>query len=462
MAYQYEVAVLGGGPGGYVAAIASAQLGMKTVLIEKDALGGTCLNRGCIPTKALLHSAELYRQTKEAAEYGVFAEKVTFDYSKVAAKKDAVVSRLVRGIEGLVRGNKVTLVRGEGVFKDAHTIEVLGKEAQNITFDKAIIATGSYPSRIPIPGTDLPGVMDSDGFLAMTELPKSAVMIGGGVIGLEFASVLKDFGSDVSVIEMMPEILPGTDKEIAAGMRSILEKKGIRFYLNAKVSKIAQGLTVHFEQNGKQLTEKGEIAVLSTGRRPLSQNVGFEALGLNMERGFITVDDYCCTNVPNIYAIGDVNGKKMLAHAASEQGMVAARNCKEGNHHKADFTLIPACVYTTPEIACIGLDEEAAKKAGYNVKVGKFSSTGNGKSLIVGEQEGFVKIVSDETTGEILGMQLFCDRATDMIGEGLAAIKLESTVSEIAEAVHPHPTVNEMIMEAAHTILGECAHSIKR
>ena len=233
MAYQYEVAVLGGGPGGYVAAIASAQLGMKTVLIEKDSLGGTCLNRGCIPTKALLHSAELYREAKEAAEYGVFADNVTFDYSKVAAKKDAVVSRLVRGIEGLVRGNKVTLVRGEGVFKDAHTIEVSGKEATTVTFDKAIIATGSYPSRIPIPGTDLPGVMDSDGFLAMTALPKSAVMIGGGVIGLEFASVLKDFGSDVSVVEMMAEILPGTDKEFAACLRKILENQGIRFYLNA-------------------------------------------------------------------------------------------------------------------------------------------------------------------------------------------------------------------------------------
>ncbi len=462
MANQYQVAVLGGGPGGYVAAIASAQLGMKTVLIEKDSLGGTCLNRGCIPTKALLHSAELYRDIKEAPEYGVFAENVTFDYGKVAAKKDAVVSRLVRGIEGLVRGNKVTLVRGTGVFKDANTIEVTGDQPQTITFDKAIIATGSYPSRIPIPGTDLPGVMDSDGFLAMTTLPKSAVMIGGGVIGLEFASVLKDFGSDVSIVEMMPEILPGMDTEIAAGMRKILEKKGIRFYLNAKVTGIEKGLVVNFEQDGKKLSEKGEIAVLSTGRRPMTADMGFEALGLKMERGFVVVDDYCCTNVPNIYAIGDVNGKKMLAHAASEQGMIAARNCKEGNHHKADFKLIPACVYTTPEIASVGLDEESAKKAGYQVKVGKFASTGNGKSLIVGEQEGFVKMVSDATTGEILGLQLFCDRATDMIGEGLAALKLESTVEEIAEAVHPHPTVNEMIMEAAHTILGECAHSIKR
>ncbi len=462
MAYQYEVAVLGGGPGGYVAAIASAQLGMKTVLIEKDSLGGTCLNRGCIPTKALIHSAELYRDAKEAAEYGVFAENVTFDYAKVAARKDQVVSRLVRGIEGLVKGNKVTLVRGEGIFKDAHTIEVSGKEAQTVTFDKAIIATGSYPSKIPIPGTDLPGVMNSDGFLAMTSLPKSAVMIGGGVIGLEFASVLKDFGSDVSIVEMMPEILPGMDPEIAAGMRQILEKKGIRFHLGAKVTGIEPGLVVNFEQNGQKLQEKGEIAVLSTGRRALSQNMGFETIGLKMERGFVQVDDYCATNVPNIYAIGDVNGKKMLAHAASEQGMIAAKNCKEGNHHKADFKLVPACVYTTPEIASVGLDEEAAKKAGYSVKVGKFAATGNGKSLIVGEQNGFAKIVTDEKTGEILGMQLFCDRATDMIGEGLAAIKLESTVTEIADAIHPHPTVNEMIMEAAHMVLGECAHSIKR
>ena len=464
MANQFEVAVIGGGPGGYVAAIASAQLGMKTVLIEKDSLGGTCLNRGCIPTKSLLHSAEVFTSAKEAEEYGVLTSGVAFDYAKVAARKDAVVSRLVRGIEGLVRGNKVTLIRGTGVFKNANTIEVTGQEPQTVTFDKAIIATGSYPARIPIPGTDLPGVMNSDGFLALQELPKSAVVIGGGVIGIEFASVMNAFGTDVSIIEMMTEILPGQDAEICASMRGILAKKGVRFHLGSKVVGITKenGLTVTFEQDGKQLTEKGEIVILSAGRRPMSQDLGFEALGIKMERGFVQVNEYCQTNVPNIYAIGDVNGKVMLAHAASHQGMVAVHNCKHGNSKKADFELVPGCVYTTPEIASVGLTEEKAKAKGYAVKVGKFAASGNGKSLVMGETDGFVKIVSDEKTGEVLGMQLFCGHATDMIGEGLAAIKLESTVEEIADAIHPHPTVNEMIMEAAHMIQGHCAHSIKR
>lgn len=465
MANQYEVAVLGAGPGGYVAAIACAQLGMKTVVIEKDAVGGTCLNRGCIPTKSLLHCAELYRDAKESAEFGITAENVSFDYAKVAARKDFVVKTNVRGIEGLFRGNKVTLVRGTGVFKDAHTIEVSGPEPQTVTFDKAIIATGSFPSKIPIPGVDLPGVMDSDGFLALTEMPKSAVVIGGGVIGIEFASIMNAFGCDVSIVEMMPEILPGMDTDISSTMRGLLEKKGVRFHLGARVNEITKkdgGLCASFSVNDQTMTESGEIVILSTGRRPVTKDVGFENLGLKMERGFIVVDDYCRTNVPNIYAIGDVNGKVMLAHAASAQAMAVAQNCKGEKLVKADFDHVPACVYTYPEIASIGMDEQKAKAAGYKVKVGRFDSIRNGRSLVMGEQNGFVKIVSDETTGEILGMQLFTARATDMIGEGVVALKLESTVEELANSIHPHPTVNEMIMEAAHMIMGHCAHSVKR
>lgn len=464
MENQFQVAVVGGGPGGYVAAIASAQLGMKTVLIEKDSLGGTCLNRGCIPTKSLLHSAEVYTSAREAEEFGVFAEKVTFDYEKVWERKNAVVSRLVRGIEGLVRGNKVTLLRGTGIFRDKNTIEVQGEKPQTVTFDKAIIATGSFPAKIPIPGVDLPGVMDSDGFLAMDKLPKSVVIIGGGVIGIEFATVMNAFGVDVSIVEMMPEILAGIDGEMASAMRDILTKKGVRIHLNAKVSEIKKDgrLSVSYVQDGKTETEQGEIVILSTGRRPMSANLGLEQLGIKMERGFVCVDDYCRTNIPNIYAVGDVNGRVMLAHAASHQAMAAAHNCLGETMKKADFTLVPSCVYTTPEIASVGLTEEKARAKGYKVKIGKFDAVGNGKSLVVGDTRGFAKLVSDAETGEILGMQLLCSRATDMIGEGLAAIKLESTVEEIADAIHPHPTVNEMIMEAAHMTTGHCAHSVKR
>lgn len=464
MENQFQVAVVGGGPGGYVAAIASAQQGMKTVLIEQDSLGGTCLNEGCIPTKSLLHSAEVYSLAKEAEEFGVYVQQVTFDYKKVWERKNAVVNRLVRGVEGLVRGNKVTFIRGRGIFRDKNTIEVQGEQVQKVTFDKAIIATGSFPAKIPIPGVDLPGVMDSGTFLAMDQLPKSVVIIGGGVIGIEFATILNAFGVDVSIVEMMPEILAGVDGEIAASMRDILTRKGVRFYLDAKVSHIKKdcGLSVSYVQNEKEETEKGEIVILCTGRNPMSANLGLEQLGLKMERGFVLVDEYCCTNIPNIYAVGDVNGKVMLAHAASHQAMVAAYNCLGGNMKKADFSLIPSCVYTTPEIASVGLTEEMAKAKGYSAKVGKFDAVGNGKSLVIGDTRGFAKLVSDAETGEILGMQLFCSNATDMIGEGVAAIKLESTVQEIADAVHPHPTVNEMIMEAAHMSEGYCAHSVKR
>ena len=464
MGNQFEVAVVGGGPGGYVAAIASAQLGMKTVLIEKDSLGGTCLNRGCIPTKSLLHSAETYTSVKEAAELGVFAENITFDYEKVWERKNTVVNRLTKGIESLVRGNKVTLVKGTGVFKDKNTIEVQGESAQTITFDKAIIATGSIPAKIPIPGTELSGVMNSDGFLNMNKLPKSAVIIGGGVIGVEFATILNSFGVDVSIVEMMPEILSGIDGETAAFMRNLLSKKGVRFHLNARVSEIKKEkeLVVSYTQEGGEKQEQGEIVILSAGRRPMTEGLGLEALGVRIERGFVCVDDYCRTNIPNIYAIGDVNGKVMLAHAASHQAMVAANNCLGENLKKADFSLVPSCVYTSPEIASVGLTEEKAREKGYHIKVGKFDAVGNGKSLVVGDTNGFVKIVSEEETGEVLGMQLLCNRATDMVGEGLIAIKLESTVEEIASAIHPHPTINEMIMEAAHMTEGHCAHSIKR
>lgn len=460
MSKHFDVAVVGGGPGGYVAAIACAQRGLNTVLVEKDTLGGTCLNRGCIPTKALLHSAQLYEQLQGAAEFGVCAESVSFDYEKVAARKDLVVSRLVKGVAGLVKGNRVTFLQGEAVFADPHTLRVSGIE-EPITFDKAILATGSVPAALPIEGVDLPGVMNSDGFLKLTALPSSAVIIGGGVIGVEFASVLQSFGVKVSVVEMAPEILPGTDPEIARDMRRILLKKGVDFYLNARVQRILPGLDVKFEQDGGSRSVSGDIVILAAGRRPVSAGIGLEAIGVKTERGFVQVDAYCRTSVPHIYAIGDVNGKAMLAHAASHQGVVAARNCC-GEAVRADFSLIPACIYTNPEIACVGMTQAQAEQQGLEVTVSTFQAAGNGKSIVLGESQGYAKLVSDTKTGELLGVQLMCAHATDMIGEGVISMKLESTVEELAAAIHPHPTVSEMIMEAAHAAQGHCAHQVIR
>ena len=460
MSNHFDVAVIGGGPGGYVAAIACAQRGLNTVLVEKDTLGGTCLNRGCIPTKALLHSAQLYEQIRGAAEFGVCAESVSFDYEKVAARKDLVVSRLVKGVEGLVKGNQVTFLPGEASFSDSHTLNISGTKEQ-ITFDKAILATGSVPAALPIEGADLPGVMNSDGFLKLTALPSSAVIIGGGVIGVEFASLLRSFGVTVSVVEMAPEILAGIDPDIARDMRRILQKKGVDFYLNARVQRILPGLDVQFEQDGVSKNVSGEIVILAAGRKPASTGMGLETIGVKMERGFVQVDAYCKTSVPHIYAIGDINGRAMLAHAASHQGVVAARNCC-GEAVRADFSLIPSCIYTDPEIACVGITQTQAEQKGLEINVSKFQAAGNGKSIVLAKDQGYAKLVSDSRTGELLGVQLMCAHATDIIGEGVMSIKLESTVEELAAAIHPHPTISEMLMEAAHAAQGHCAHQIIR
>lgn len=439
MENKYTAVVIGGGPGGYVCAIRLAQLGVKTALIERDSVGGTCLNRGCIPTKSLLQSAKVYHTAKEAEMFGISCGEVTYDYSKVAARKDTVVKQLVRGIEGLLKGNKADLIRGEAKFTSANTIKVGENE---IAFDYAVIAAGSSPADLKLGG------INSDGFLALTELPKSVAIVGSGVIGMEFCTVLNTFGVKVDMYDIAKEILPGTDADIAAALRADLAAKGVNFHLGVSFNKD--------ECNA-------DMIVTAVGRRPNSAELNLDAAGVKVsERGFVIVDDTCKTNVPNIYAIGDINGKVMLAHAASAQADAVAETIATGKEHKAEMKMIPSCIYTNPEIALVGMSEEKAKEAGYDVITGVFSSVGNGKSLIVNETKGFVKVVADKRTHEVLGLRLFCDHATDMIGEGIAALKLESTLEEIAAAVHPHPTVNEMIMEAFHDALGCCAHKVKR
>lgn len=439
MENKYTAVVIGGGPGGYVCAIRLAQLGVKTALIEKDAVGGTCLNRGCIPTKSLLQSAKVYHTAKESEMFGISCGEVTYDYAKVAARKDAVIKQLVRGIEGLVKGNKCDLIRGEAVFTSPKTIKVGENE---IAFDYAVIAAGSSPADLKLGG------INSDGFLGLTSLPKSVAIVGSGVIGMEFCTVLNTFGVEVDMYDIAKEILPGTDADIAAALREDLTKKGVRFHLGVSFNKDEC---------------KADMIVTAVGRRPNSKELNLDAAGVKVsERGFVVVDEFCKTNVDGIYAIGDINGKVMLAHAASAQADAVAESIATGEMHKAETKLIPSCIYTNPEIALVGLSEEKAKEAGYDVITGVFTAVGNGKSLIVNETKGFVKVVADKRTHEVLGLRLFCDHATDMIGEGIAALKLESTLEEIAAAVHPHPTVNEMIMEAFHDALGCCAHKVKR
>jgi len=452
MSKHYQAAVVGGGPGGYVAAIRLAQLGVKTVLIEKDKLGGTCLNRGCIPTKSLLHSAEVYKTVREAEKFGVTAKDAAFDYAKISARKDSVVAKLRKGIEYLEKKAGVDVIYGAASFVDAHTLAV---NDDTVTADNIIVATGTAPARISIPGIDLPGVMDSDAVLAMTGCPKSVVIIGGGVIGVEFATLFSTLGVKVSIVEMMDEILPTADQEIAALMHKKLTQGGVEIFTGAKVEKIEPGLKVHFNQNGSK-SVSGEAVVVAIGRRPVTDGLTLDKAGVSMNRGYIVVDEYLRTSAPHIYAIGDVTGKVQLAHVASAQGLVAAHNIAGGTK-KMRYDIIPSCVYSEPEIASVGLTEEQARKT-HSVKVGRFSTAANGRSMIMGESAGLVKIITDEKTGEILGCHIMAPRATDMIGEVASAMRAEGTIEELADTIHAHPTVSEMIMEAAHDVEKLCVH----
>lgn len=453
---KYNVAVIGGGPGGYVAAIRAAQLGNKTVLIEKDNVGGTCLNRGCIPTKALLHSAEVYQEMLSAGELGLSAENISYDYSQIAARKDDIVQRLTGGVQGLLQAHKVTLVKGSAALVSNTLIQV---GDQQIQADKIILATGSVPSDVPIKGSETKGLMNSDEVLALTQLPDSAVIIGGGVIGIEFASLFRGLGKEVTVIEMMPSILTGMEEQICTTMTRILEQRGIRIFTGAKVTQIKAGLSAVFESGGKQREAQGAIGIIAVGRRPVTADMGLEEVGVKLDRGFVMVDDGMRTSVHNIYAIGDITGKIQLAHVASAQGLIAAHNAS-GENKQMSYEVIPSCIYTSPEIACVGLTEAQARAKGISVKTGTFNTTANGRSMIMGKAQGFTKLVTDAATGEILGAQIIAPRATDLIGEIAAVMMSEGTIWELSETVHPHPTISEIIMEAAYDVNGLCCHKV--
>ena len=462
--YDYDIAVLGGGPGGYVAAIRCAQYGKKVTLIEARELGGTCLNRGCIPTKALLHSAEVYEQTLNASVFGINAADVGFDYGNVAAFKDSTVQKLVSGIEGLEKAYKVTVIKGFGTLSDQHTLLV--KDANgcesSVTFDKIILATGSSPARPPIEGIDGENVVTSDEILSMKELPESFVIIGGGVIGIEFATLFATFGKPVTVIEMMPSILPGADADVVRTALRVLKKKKASIVNNAKVVKIEGGdtVTVSYELNGITKTAQGACCVVSVGRRAMTKGLGLEELGIEMNRAFINIDEHCRTNIENIYAIGDITGKIQLAHVASAQGLIAAANAC-GHEETMDYSIVPSCIYTSPEIAFVGLSEDKAKQQGIEYRVGSYNVAGNGRSMVMNENLGIVKLISD-MNGKLIGAQLMCPRATDMIMELAAAMKLGANVKDISDTIHPHPTVSEAVMEAAHDWEGMCCHALPK
>lgn len=443
-----KVIVIGGGPGGYVAAIRAAQLGAEVHLIEKQFIGGTCLNVGCIPTKAVLHAAELYQDILRGTAWGIEAEQVSVNWKGVMTKKQATVSRLVKGVEGLLRANGVTVHKGMATVQDSRRVAIndLALEA-----DVLIIAVGSVPVMPSFPGSDLPGIIDSTAALSLSAIPNRLVIVGGGVIGVEFAALYRAFGAEVTVIEMMPEILPTVDREIAALVRKDLSQKGVKFLTSAKLTQVSQSgeqLVAEVTTGSSSQALTAEQLLVAVGRRPAIGGMGLEEAGIHLQQGKLAVNEHFQTNIPHVYAIGDCNGILMLAHAASAQGIAAVEHAL--GHPPAYFPqTIPACIYTKPEVASVGLSEEQAKERQLTYKVGKFPLAGNGKSVIESTGTGLVKILSGAKHGEIVGVHIFGPRATDLIGEAALAIRLEATVDELISTIHAHPTVSEALAEAA-------------
>ncbi|NFB33242.1 dihydrolipoyl dehydrogenase [Clostridium botulinum] len=462
-----KLVVIGGGPGGYVAAIRGAQLGAEVTLIEKEKLGGTCLNIGCIPTKVLLHSSELLNEIKESRTLGIEVNnEVKINWTQLQNRKNTVVNTLVSGVSSLLEHNKVKVINGTAAFEGKSSIKVTKDqgESENIQFDNVIISSGSVPFIPPIEGRELEGVIDSTGALSLDSIPKSMVIIGGGVIGIEFANIFSSLGCKVTVIEMLPYILPPVDKEISEILKEKLKKDGIDIYNNCKVTKIEnnnENLNVSFEEDNDKLNIEAQKVLIAVGRRANISNLNLESTGVYIEKGCIWVNDNMETNIKGIYAIGDCTGKNMLAHVASDQGIIAVENIM-GKNKKMDYKTVPACVYTKPELASVGLTEEQAKQKGVDYKVGKFPLIYNGKSLIMNDTEGFIKIITDKKYEEILGVHILGPRATDLITEAALALRLEATLEEIITTVHAHPTIGEAMKEAALAVNKEAIHMVNK
>ena len=455
MAGTFDVVVVGGGPGGYVAALRAAQLGAVTAIIEKDRFGGTCLVRGCIPTKALLQSSELYTLAKGGASFGVVAENVGFDWPAAQKRKSAVVDQLVKGVEGLLKAGGVTMVGGAAKLVGGGAIEVAGDrlQAKNI-----IIATGSAVSRIPLKGAEL--TIDSDAILELKEIPRRLAVIGGGVVGMEFAAMFAALGTKVTVLEMLPQILPMVEADLVNVYAKHLSGLGGEIHTNSKVAEVAKvggGLQVRFSTGAEGGAVDADQVLLAVGRSPYTEGLGAETAGVKLDRGRVVVDDYLRTSAPGVWAIGDVIGGIMLAHVASYEGVCAVETMA-GQARIPDYHAAPNCVYTDPEIAHVGLGEKEAKERGLDVKVGRFPFAAAGRALTLGQTEGFVKVVADAASGRMLGVHIVGPRATDLIAEATLAVQNGLTLEQFDLTMHAHPTLPEAIMEAALAAQGRAIH----
>jgi dihydrolipoamide dehydrogenase len=452
----FDLTIIGSGPGGYVAAIRAAQLGLKIALVEKaGALGGTCLHVGCIPTKALLYSAEVLETAREAARYGVKTGDVRLDLAGAHKHKTDVVRRLARGVEGLMKKNGVTVVHGHGKLKGGGLVEVskAGGETQSLQTKNVILATGSAPKMLPGLKADGARVLTSTEALALEFVPKSFLVLGAGAVGAEFASIYRSFGSSVTLVEMLPRVLPVEDEDLSAEVQKAFKKRGIEVRVSTRVDDVkigARGVEVQI-RNGKggKETLKADVLLVAVGRKPVTEEIGLEGTRVELDGGAVKVDACMRTAEPGVYAIGDLLPTPQLAHLASHEGIVAVEAIAGLDPRPIDYTRVPSCTYSDPEVASIGLTERAAREGGHKVKVGRFPFAAIGKASILGATEGFVKLVGEERYDELLGIHVVGPKATELIAEAGIALRLESTVEELFHAIHAHPTLSEAMGEAA-------------
>jgi len=455
MTTQYDLIVIGAGPGGYVAAARAASLGLKTGVVEKDqALGGTCLHRGCIPTKALLHAADTYDEIKHGARIGIKTAGVEVDWTEVQKYKERVVTMNAGGVAHLMKTKKIDVFHGLGRLKNNREVEVKGDDGiKNLTAKFIILAVGSKPRSLPMVEKESPRILNSDSILHLKKIPGSLTIIGGGVIGIEFASIFARFGTKVKVIEALPRILAPADADCSKELRSQLEKQGVTFHVNASIEKVhnkSDAAHVLFnEADGKSLQVDSDYVLLSVGREPLTKNIGLENTKIKLDRGFVCVDGHLQSDEPNIYAIGDCINTPQLAHVASKEGIIAVEHMVGLKPAPLNYQHIPSCVYSEPPVAWAGLTEEQALAQGEDVKVAKFDFARNGKAAILQKNRGFVKFITDKKYGEILGVHIIGPEATELLAEPAFAMQNEATIEQIADTVHAHPTLYESIYEAA-------------
>jgi dihydrolipoamide dehydrogenase len=482
---SYDLVIVGGGPGGYPAAIRAAQYGLRVAVVEKERPGGVCLNWGCIPTKAMLRSAEVLETMQHSQDFGVLADNVRLDYPAVLKRKDAVVKQLTDGVGQLLKANGATLINGHARFTGPTTLEVVGVGASplgqggplynapadakgqpsaRLSAKNVIIATGSTPADLPIEGIDAPGVINSDGAFLLKEIPKHIVIVGGGAVGTEWATMFSAFGAEVTLVELLPGLLPNEDEDMGRQLARAFQKRGIKVLTSSTVKKIEPAaknrlkVTITDKDGNNPQTVDADNVLVGVSRKPNTLDLNLDKTGVQTDRrGYIQVDERMRTSVPNVFAIGDVVGKVLLAHVATHQGLVAA-GVIAGHDEKMDYKAVPAATFTHPEVASVGLTEAKAREAGHDVVTGRFPFAALGRAQTYGSTDGLVKIVADRKYGEVLGVHIIGPSASDLIPEAVLALNLEATLEDIANAIHAHPTLGEGTMEASLVALGLPVH----